>query len=155
MICSCFMIVYPVFNRNRKVQIVLRKSQDGVHRFADIYVINRQQHEEYVPQDGESSMERFMAIRFVYGIESYLFRKEKERNVRRKSALPMCMSVRMEMRCSKTSAANDGSFYSLIKLIQKGNWRVNYFWLEIRKNVLIKSGAKWYIRLYHKLLFYY
>lgn len=89
---------------------MLRKGQDGVHRFADIYAINRQQHEEYVPQDGESSMERFMAIRFVYGIESYLFRKEKERNVRRKSALPMCMSVRMEMRCSKKSAANYGSF---------------------------------------------
>ncbi|WP_157778151.1 MULTISPECIES: hypothetical protein [Parageobacillus] len=32
---------------------MLRKGQDGVHRFADIYAINRQQHEEYVPQGGD------------------------------------------------------------------------------------------------------
>jgi uncharacterized membrane-anchored protein/uncharacterized membrane protein len=55
-----------------KVQVVLRKDQDGVHRFADIYAINGQKQEEYVPKDGDVIINgTFYGNTVVYGIESY------------------------------------------------------------------------------------
>jgi uncharacterized membrane-anchored protein len=55
-----------------KVQVVLRKNKDGVHRFADIYTINGQRQEEYVSQDGDVIINgTFYGNMVVYGIESY------------------------------------------------------------------------------------
>lgn len=55
-----------------KVQVVLRKDKDGVHRFAGIYSINGEKQNGYVPQAGDVIINgTFYGNTVVYGIESY------------------------------------------------------------------------------------
>ncbi|AGT31747.1 hypothetical protein M493_07310 [Geobacillus genomosp. 3] len=55
-----------------RVQVVLRKGPDGVHRFAGIYAVNGEKQPGYTEQQGDILISgTFHGTQVVYGIESY------------------------------------------------------------------------------------
>ncbi|MBA2871018.1 putative membrane-anchored protein [Anoxybacillus calidus] len=54
------------------VQVILRKDQEGVYRFAGIYSINGMRDKQYVRQEGDVLLNgKMKGGRIIYGIESY------------------------------------------------------------------------------------
>jgi uncharacterized membrane-anchored protein len=54
------------------VQVILRKDEEGVYRFAGIYSINGKKDEQYVRQEGDVLLNgKMKGDTVIYGIESY------------------------------------------------------------------------------------
>ncbi|WP_143415749.1 GDYXXLXY domain-containing protein [Geobacillus sp. E263] len=62
----------PHIDGRGKVQVVLRKDNDGVHRFVHVYSMNGKKQEGYVRQEGDVLVNGTLyGNTIVYGIESY------------------------------------------------------------------------------------
>jgi uncharacterized membrane-anchored protein len=62
----------PHIDGRGKVQVVLRKDNDGVHRLVHVYSINGNKRGGYVPQKGDVLVKGTLyGNTIIYGIESY------------------------------------------------------------------------------------